>query len=147
MNIFATRTIRLLFLSTILLGVVACSTQKSIVAVHPEKVSGSPNCSECHTDSYGKLNHQNDFYARHKYFAAQNRQVCAACHQENFCNDCHTRREEIKPSDKYKDSPERALPHRGDYLFQHRIDGKINPASCVKCHGRTNNERCVTCHK
>jgi hypothetical protein len=27
------------------------------------------------------------------------------------------------------------------------IDGKIDPASCYRCHGRTNNEQCVQCHR
>jgi hypothetical protein len=29
----------------------------------------------------------------------------------------------------------------------HRIEGKLDPASCYRCHGRANNERCVACHK
>jgi hypothetical protein len=29
----------------------------------------------------------------------------------------------------------------------HRIDGKVDPASCYRCHGRTNNEKCIICHK
>lgn len=127
----------------------ACANTKSIARIHPEEVSGMPNCTECHTDSWGALNHQTvDFYLKHgEYAGSFGRQACAACHRESFCTDCHARKEEIKPSDKYRDSPQRALPHRGDYLGQHRIDGRINPASCVKCHGRQNNERCVICHK
>jgi hypothetical protein len=39
------------------------------------------------------------------------------------------------------------LPHRGDYLNQHMIDGRINPALCARCHGRTDNQRCRACHK
>lgn len=134
-------------LALLLLGFVGCTAQKSIRAVHPEKVSGMPVCSGCHTDGYAKFDHRDGFYGRHRFLAAQSRSLCAACHQESFCNDCHTRRDEIAPSDKYRESPERNLPHRGDYLFQHRIDGKINPVACAKCHGRTNNERCATCHR
>ena len=47
---------------------------------------------------------------------------------ESFCSDCHAHREELKPSDKYKEYVTRDLPHRGDYLTQHQIDGRINPA-------------------
>ena len=84
---------------------------------------------------------------RHKFSARQNKQACGLCHAESFCSDCHAHREQLKPSDKYKDAPERALPHRGDYINQHKIDGRINPASCMKCHGRSNNERCKACHR
>jgi hypothetical protein len=126
----------------------ACANTTSIVRTHPEKVVGLTDCSECHTDSLKAFNHKAvDFFEKHRHYAQQQRLACAACHQESFCSDCHAHKEEIKPSDKHADSPERALPHRGDYLNQHRIDGRINPASCVKCHGRQNNERCKTCHR
>jgi len=126
----------------------ACANTNSVARIHPEAVTGLPNCTECHSDSLGSMNHQAvDFYKKHRFYAGNSRQACATCHQESFCSDCHTRKDEIKPSDKFADSPERSLPHRGDYLSQHKIDGRINPASCVKCHGRQNNERCVSCHR
>ncbi len=126
----------------------ACAQTTSMVAKHPTEVPTPPICSDCHTDDRGVLNHTSDFYSsRHKYYAKQNRQTCGVCHSEAFCADCHAHKEELKPSDKYKDSPDIAMPHRGDYLNQHKIDGRINPASCFPCHGRQNNERCKTCHR
>lgn len=126
----------------------ACANTSSVARIHPEAVKGLVNCTECHSDSWGAMNHQAaDFYKKHRFYAGTSRQACAACHQESFCIDCHAHKEEIKPSDKFADSPERSLPHRGDYLSQHKIDGRVNPASCVKCHGRQNNERCVSCHR
>ena len=126
----------------------ACANTNSMYKTHPEEVKGMPNCTECHQDRWGALNHQAvGFYEKHRYYAEQEKFACSTCHKESFCVDCHAHKDEIKPSDKYKESPERALPHRGDYLSQHRIDGRIDPASCAKCHGRTNNERCKTCHK
>ena len=125
----------------------ACANTTSVARVHPEEVKGMPNCTECHTDSYGALNHKaSDFYAKHKFYAGS-KFACASCHQESFCADCHAHKEELKPSDKFGESVERNLPHRGDYLAQHKIDGKINPASCAKCHGRQNNEGCKSCHR
>ncbi|WP_136514714.1 cytochrome C [Geomonas edaphica] len=126
----------------------ACANTTSIARVHPEEVKGLPRCAECHTDQWVALNHQTqDFYLKHKFYAAQQREACNACHKESFCVECHAHKEEILPSDKYKERPELALPHRGDYLSRHRIEGRINPASCLKCHGRQNNERCKSCHK
>jgi hypothetical protein len=115
---------------------------------HPVAVEVPAICSECHQDWRSGMDHTAEFGKfRHRFMAQQNKQACGVCHVESFCSDCHAHKEPLKPSDKYKDSPERALPHRGDYLNQHKIDGKINPTSCLKCHGRQNNERCKTCHK
>jgi len=126
---------------------VACATQQSMALKHPVEVESMPRCSDCHTDGRSSMDHGQDFIKRHKFYAAQTSGTCGVCHAQSFCSDCHANKEELKPSDKYKDAPMRSLPHRGDYLNQHKIDGKINPASCFPCHGRQNNERCKTCHK
>lgn len=130
----------------------ACANTTSLPRSHPEDVRNQgitrPDCSACHGDLWGAMNHRApDFLAKHRFYAASSRQACSSCHQESFCADCHTHKEEIKPSDKFTNDPERSLPHRGDYLSQHRIDGRVNPAACVKCHGRQNNVRCASCHK
>ncbi|MBI5740791.1 MAG: cytochrome C [Nitrospirae bacterium] len=126
--------------------IINCAGNTSLQKTHPVEVE-KPVCSQCHTDQYAAMEHTTDFSVRHKFYATQRQQACNLCHRESFCNDCHANKEELKPSDKYKDAPERFLPHRGDYLTQHMIDGKINPAMCFKCHGRKNNERCRACHR
>lgn len=135
----------LLFTAALLLY--ACAHTQSMAARHPTEVTSPAICSQCHTDARAAMDHTEDFGMRHKFYAQQNSQACGVCHQKSFCSDCHANKEELKPSDKYKDAPERMLPHRGDYLNQHKIDGRINPSSCFPCHGRQNNERCRVCHK
>lgn len=127
----------------------ACANTTSVARVHPEDVGTAlPNCAECHSDSWSSLNHKApDFYAKHRFYAASARQACNACHHESFCTDCHAHKEELRPSDKYAAQPELNLPHRGDYLSQHKIDGRVNPVSCVRCHGRQNNQGCTSCHR
>jgi len=137
----------LLLLPVLAVVLVACAQTASMAARHPVEVEGWPVCSECHTDGRAAMDHTADFGKRHKFYAQQNQQACGICHKESFCSDCHANKDELKPSDKYKDSPEMSLPHRGDYLNQHKIDGKINPAACFPCHGRQNNERCKACHR
>jgi hypothetical protein len=138
----------LLMLPVLALALYACASTKSMAPKHPMEVTAPVMCSECHMDWRAALDHSADFGGiRHRFLAQQNKQACGTCHSESFCSDCHAHKEELKPSDKFKESPERALPHRGDYLNQHKIDGRINPASCMKCHGRQNNERCRTCHR
>ena len=131
----------------LLAGFYACATTGSYMTFHPMEITEAPICSECHDDDRASLDHTLDYNLRHKFLASQKMQLCSLCHQESFCSDCHANKEEIKPSDKFKDMPQRFLPHRGDYLTQHRIDGRINPAPCLKCHGRNNNARCRACHK
>ena len=130
-----------------LAALAACATTASVAAKHPLEVTGMPICSDCHTDGRAALDHKQGFAVRHKVFAGQQKQTCTLCHAESFCADCHANKEELKPTDKYKDAPARTMPHRGDYLNQHKIDGKLNPASCFPCHGRQNNERCKACHR
>lgn len=140
----------LLLLTLPLLALVpyAIAENASMAMKHPTEVEVPVICSQCHTDWRGSMDHSAEFGGfRHKFSAMQHKQACGICHKESFCADCHAHKEEIKPGDKYKDAPARAIPHRGDYLNQHKIDGRINPASCIKCHGRQNNERCGICHK
>jgi hypothetical protein len=145
-NLFAKISFGILF-PAIIAGFFACAEKKYSVKWHPEEFEKKPVCSECHEDDLTALDHTDDFITRHKFYSSQQQQTCSVCHKQSFCADCHANEEEIKPSDKYKDSPERALPHRGDYITQHQIDGKINPASCFKCHGRQNNRECKRCHR
>ena len=126
----------------------ACAGTQSMPSVHPEEVSGASLCSECHEDWETAYDHTGDFGRSHRFYASRDERVCQTCHRPSFCADCHGYEEEIKPSEKAQDSPwRRDLPHRGDYLTQHRIDGKLNPASCYKCHGRRNDWRCQECHR
>jgi len=144
------KTITLLALVPLfLLGLYACANTKSIAKWHPVEIKELKEavCSNCHTDEWAALDHRGDFIAKHKFYAAQKKQACGVCHKESFCSDCHANKPGLNPSDKYKDSPEISYPHRGDYLTQHMIDGRVNPALCMKCHGRQNNARCRACHK
>ncbi len=127
----------------------ACAYTAGVATIHPVAVDTMPNCGECHEgDGWERFDHKaGNFYDKHGFYAGEERASCSGCHAESFCSDCHTRNDEIKPSDKYFNSPVRKMPHRGDYVSLHRIDGKINPASCVKCHGRQDNKRCAPCHR
>lgn len=144
----AIKIMLLLLLPVLVLTLYATVIQAGSVAKHPVEVEVPVICSECHQDGRTSQDHTAEFGKfRHRFVAAQNKQSCGICHVESFCSDCHAHKEVLKPVDKIKDEPGREVPHRGDYLNQHKIDGKINPSSCMRCHGRQNNERCRTCHK
>ena len=144
---------------TLGLGVLtACgmlSTEKSFAATHPQELgAGRPQCSTCHEDelkgalkTYASFDHSPKFVKDHRLQAGQDANVCATCHAQSFCSDCHAGKTVMTPSTKLSDRPDRMTPHKGNYLTMHRIDGKIDPTSCFKCHGRANNDKCTTCHR
>lgn len=125
----------------------ACAGTPSVPGRHPEEVTEPPVCGECHDGGYAALDHGASFHASHRFPATGQRALCAICHADSFCADCHGDKEELKPSDKNLDAPWRTMPHRGDYLNQHKIDGRLDPASCFPCHGRKGDWRCRTCHR
>jgi hypothetical protein len=144
--------------SGLILVLAACAQFKALPnlpATHPEDLASGPvTCSECHEDQqkgtmkpYAAFNHTRAFIQNHRFFAANDDVLCATCHKASFCADCHTNKADMKPSIKNGDRPDRMMPHRGDFLTLHKIEGKLDPASCYRCHGRTNNEQCVACHR
>lgn len=131
--------------AAVLLG--ACAGPKSAVLIHPERVQGSPVCSGCHDADRAPLDHDSGWMRSHGKASIRDQRVCELCHKPSSCADCHGGREEIKPSTKRPSRFDADTPHRGDYLTQHRVDGRLDPASCFPCHGRKNDGRCRTCHR
>lgn len=142
------------------LGVLAAcslvSPETSFAATHPQQLgAGRPMCSECHgTDvatgalkPYASFDHTPAFVKSHKYQANQDVNTCASCHAQSFCVDCHGGKVPMKPSIRFGDRPDRDVPHRGDYLTLHKLEGKLDPSACYTCHGRANNEKCAACHR
>ena len=149
----------LLATGLVLAVMVSCalvSTETSFAPTHPQALdAGRPTCSECHgTDrvkstgkTFADFNHTPTFVKNHKIAANQDSGTCAACHAQAFCSDCHGGKTALLPSTKLANRPDREMPHRTGYLTMHRIDGKVDPTGCFKCHGRANNEKCTACHK
>jgi len=146
-----------LTLLTVLLLVAACAglqSHSSLPARHPDaaELTVSPKvCTDCHERgqelAYENYVHTADWGMNPRMQAYQGDQVCAMCHQTSFCNDCHATRVELKPSLKNQSDTFRSMPHRGDYLSRHRIDGRLDPTSCFRCHGNPKTaETCARCH-
>ena len=147
----------LILLATLLL-VAACSGLKSSYTP-PSRHLGEADlgekpkvCTNCHDArgeyvAYERYVHTADFGKSHRAEAYQGEAICAMCHQTSFCNDCHATRIELKPSLKNQTETYRDMPHRGDYLSRHRIDGRVDPTSCFRCHGNPKAANtCVRCH-
>lgn len=148
-----------LILAGLLVTIASCAQMKTISplpASHPEAlaVGQQVNCSECHEDqqkgtlkAFAAFSHTQAFVKNHRFYAATDDRLCTTCHKGFFCADCHTNSTEIKPSTKYGYRPDREMQHRGNFITLHKIEGKLDPASCYRCHGRSNNERCIPCHR
>ena len=143
-----------------LIGMIASCAQMNTIsglpASHPEALAAGQqvNCAECHEDqqkgtmkAFNSFSHTPSFVRNHRFYAASDDRLCTTCHKSSFCNDCHTNQVEMKPSTRYADRPDREFQHRGNFITMHKIEGKLDPASCYRCHGRGNNERCVACHR
>lgn len=133
------------------------SPNASFAPSHPQELSaGKPMCSECHTTDtfkgaekpFAAFDHTDVFVKDHKFLAGKDAATCATCHAPSFCSDCHGGKVPMKPSTLAGDRPDRTvMPHRGDYLTLHKIEGKMDPTGCFKCHGRANNDKCRACHR
>jgi hypothetical protein len=142
------------------LGVLgACATMESsyqLPVSHPSAadLGEQPRtCTNCHDPQengnvpYERFVHGSFWVDNHRQASYQGEQVCALCHQTSFCNDCHATNVELKPSLKNQTDTTRRMPHRGDYLSRHRIDGRIDPTSCFRCHGNPKSAKaCASCH-
>jgi len=155
-----TRTTLLGLAVVIGLGILnACSLlspETSFQAAHPQELpAGRPMCTECHDvevlkgagKQYAAFNHTPTFAKDHRFPALQDSGVCATCHAPSFCAPCHAGVTVMKPSTLMANRPDRPSPHKGNYLTLHRIEGKMDPSSCFKCHGRNNNQLCTACHR
>ena len=151
-----------LFLLAVTLGLglsLACNPiapAASFAPTHPQELGpGRPLCTTCHADEtlggahkpYSAFDHTPAFVKDHRFLAGRDSNVCAACHAQAFCADCHSGKVFMTPDVKLGNRPDRDMPHRADYLTVHRFDGQADPTSCFKCHGRANNEKCSACHK
>jgi hypothetical protein len=143
----------------LILIIAACAQTKAMPGLpssHPEElaIGKQVHCTECHEDQqkgtmrpFAAFNHSVPFVKNHRYYAASDDRLCSTCHKASFCNDCHSNKVEMKPSTRYGYRPDREMPHRGNFMTLHKIEGKLDPAKCYRCHGRANNERCITCHR
>ncbi|MBI5576725.1 MAG: cytochrome C [Deltaproteobacteria bacterium] len=137
-------------------GCSAVSKTPSVPAKHPEELTGwtKVDCLECHSDistgalkPYASFRHTTAFVKQHGLYSRQGQNLCASCHGASFCQACHSRKEEIYPSTRMGDRPDLTLPHRGDYIALHPLDGRVDPGSCFRCHGNKNDARCRPCHR
>ncbi|HHH11629.1 MAG TPA: cytochrome c family protein [Sorangium sp.] len=77
--------------------------------------------------------HTTDWLARHKMVAGANSALCASCHTESFCSDCHDGR--VRPRN----------IHPNDWLSMHAQSARQDNPRCVSCH--QTQTFCADCHR
>ncbi len=108
-------------------------------------------CTICHdsdkTFPFYRYNHGMLFIEKHGAAARGRAGVCRMCHNDRQCSVCHSANGGLAPDLRMHGHPKARSPHRGDYLARHRIDGRLKPAGCFKCHGRPKTAKnCRPCH-
>jgi len=114
-----------------------------------EYAAGS--CSGCHLDlsrfplrPISDFSHQADFLRSHPRPARSNPESCYQCHEQNFCQDCHSSSLPVRLELRLPERVDRLFVHRGDYLGRHSIDARADEAMCRRCHGTSFCEGCHT---
>ncbi len=137
-----------------LLAACAASNSYRLPASHPkiyELGERREFCTKCHGFKkepldFERYNHTALFTDNHRMVAYQDDRVCALCHEQSFCSDCHGK-VELKPSLKDQTKNFSRMQHRGDFLSRHRIEGRMDPSSCFRCHGTPGTSgTCQPCH-
>lgn len=78
------------------------------------------------------MHHDADWLVRHRWIAADRGELCATCHEESECADCHDGR--VRPS----------RVHPNDWLTVHAQMARRNEPECTSCH--TTQSFCAECH-
>lgn len=109
------------------------------------------SCRKCHEGLVENpvrpvrlFSHDADFRKRHGELAKGDERVCAHCHRQDFCADCHSRLDVLVPEVKMSERVDLELPHRHDYLTRHSIEARADPSRCWTCH---NVAQCNACHQ
>ncbi len=112
------------------------------------------DCDACHqeletegTRPQSHLVHGDDFVRDHGTQAASSEQVCATCHTETFCAECHGADGAVPalPATLAFDRPTGMNLHRAGFMARHAEEARGDPGLCSSCH--TSPESfCLDCH-
>lgn len=123
-------------------------------------ITAPKQCRGCHTAEAVLIpdTHTSDWTITHKHTARYTKAQCSSCHEDNYCEDCHsgTRLLETGSSDKDYINPnspssegEKNMTvtriHDINYRYSHGIDASSKKSNCILCHQET--QFCVRCHQ
>lgn len=107
-------------------------------------------CETCHKDlaeegtlPASHLAHDGNWMREHGTRAASSGDLCATCHKESFCAECHGVTAPAIPAKLRFMDPFAASVHRANFAARHSLEAKAQPGLCTTCHQQ---ERCASCH-
>lgn len=109
-------------------------------------------CDVCHEDltkyplkPISNYSHGLDFLRKHRLEARSvGNQVCATCHEQSFCGDCHAKTLDQKPERLWSERVDRGFIHRADFIGRHPLEAQADQSLCLRCHGTS---FCQDCHQ
>jgi hypothetical protein len=109
------------------------------------------SCKRCHQSLnrfpikyVSSFNHQGNFLKEHSRWARASADLCATCHDQGYCADCHSSRAGMLASRKQADRSGRRFIHRGAWISRHAAASRADPGSCTRCHS---SKTCASCHR
>lgn len=107
-------------------------------------------CDSCHRTlrnvswrPLARFDHGPNWMDRHQTFARERVDLCAQCHDQNYCGDCHHLNDIFPPSFIYPERVDASFIHEDDWLSRHGLEARFEQDSCVRCHSTT---FCRDCH-
>jgi hypothetical protein len=107
-------------------------------------------CDRCHKDMRGEnvrpashVIHDGDWLREHGTRAMTSRDLCATCHTDTSCAECHGRTVAILPEKMHFDDPLRVGVHRAGFKSRHSLEASAQPGLCTTCH---TTQTCDGCH-
>lgn len=116
------------------------------------------DCATCHprVEVIRPLSHQQDWMREHKTHVRAVDMPCSKCHEDTWCEDCHTgalltvasspsdRVVEAAPANRGKIAQTIQRQHDLSYRFTHPLDAVGKEKQCQSCHEP---EYCLDCHR
>jgi hypothetical protein len=89
------------------------------------------------------VKHEGSFARNHGDVALRQGKLCASCHAQAECDDCHDVSQNMSIERRRPEAVDRSFVHRGDFMVRHAIDAQSEPAKCTRCHEPAT---CDACH-
>ncbi len=108
------------------------------------------DCGVCHQDltkyrlqPIADFSHRADFMKNHRLEARSSGAMCATCHDQTFCSECHAKTEARRIDLVIPERVDRSFIHRNDFFSRHMVEARADESSCQRCHGI---DFCSSCH-
>lgn len=87
--------------------------------------------------------HDQAWLRYHGSSALRQPELCASCHAQRQCDDCHDMTQTSLVESRHPDALEREWTHPPDFMTRHALEARSMPGRCVTCHTP---QTCDGCH-